>query len=66
MAVWAPGTALVVVRLLPGWMRLKLPALSCNGAGKLWAAGRWTAAGLAAGGYTRKNTSRVAMESPWG
>jgi hypothetical protein len=46
MAVEAQGTALVGRRQKPAWMRLKLPALSCNGAGKLWAAGRRKAAGL--------------------
>jgi hypothetical protein len=44
-------------------MRLKLPALSCNGAGKLWAAGRRKGAGLAAGGYTGKK--HVSSSDGW-
>jgi hypothetical protein len=44
-------------------MGLKLPALSCNGAGKLWAAGRRKGAGLAAGGYTGKK--HVSSSDGW-
>ncbi len=50
MAVWAQETLPVDIRLLPTCMRLKLPALACNGAGKLWAAGHGNSAGLAMGG----------------
>jgi hypothetical protein len=50
-------------RQKPALMRLKLPALSCNGAGKLWAAGQETRE--AGGRRLHTNlSSTIAMDGP--